>query len=158
MKKEIERKFLVSTSCYQNLGDYEYCIQGYIPSKNDPLIRIRIIGSKSFLTMKSDVNGITRLEYEYQIPNQDAKDLLKLFCKDSIIEKNRYIIHYKSTLWEVDEFLGDNEGLVVAEVELNSESQRYDKPEWVDKEVSTDKKYYNYNLAHHPYKKWNKIV
>ena len=157
MKKEIERKFLVSNSSYQNLGDYEYCIQGYIPSTNSPAVRVRMIGKQSLLTMKSDINGITRLEYEYQIPNQDAKELLELFCKDSIVEKNRYLITYKSTVWEVDEFLGNNKGLVVAEVELKSEDQQYDSPNWIGKEISTDKKYYNYNLAHHPYKSWNTI-
>ena len=142
---------------YKNLGDYQYCIQGYIKSTNEPLVRIRTIGRKSYLTMKSDVNGITRLEYEYEIPNKDAKDLLKLFCQKTIIEKNRYIIHYQSTLWEVDEFLGDNEGLVVAEVELESEQQPYDKPSWVGAEISTDKKYYNYNLAQRPYQTWDNI-
>jgi len=156
MKKEIERKFLVLNSSYKNLGDYQYCIQGYIPSNNEPSIRVRIIGSQSFITIKSDINGITRLEYEYEIPNKDAKDLLELFCKESIVEKNRYIIHYKSTLWEVDEFLGDNSGLVIAEVELSSENQPYDQPNWIGKEVSTDIQYYNYNLAHHPYNKWPK--
>ena len=156
MKKEIERKFLVLNDSYKGLGDFEYCIQGYIPSTNEPSIRIRIIGKKSFITIKSDINGITRLEYEYEIPNQDAKDLLELFCKKTIIEKNRYKIHYKSTLWEVDEFLGNNKGLVVAEVELNSEKECYSKPNWIGYEVSIDKKYYNYNLAKHPYIKWNR--
>ena len=154
MKKEIERKFIVLDKSYKDLGKYEHCIQGYIPSTNEPLIRIRTMGEKSFITVKSDVNGITRLEYEYEIPNNDAEDLLNLFCKESIVEKNRYKIHYKSTLWEVDEFLGNNKGLVVAEVELTSEDQPYDKPDWVGDEVSTDKKYYNYNLSSHPYSKW----
>ena len=156
MKKEIERKFIVLDQSYKNLGNYKYCIQGYIPSNNEPLIRVRIIGNKSYLTIKSDVNGITRLEYEYEIPIQDAKDLLELYCQESIVEKNRYIISYKSTIWEVDEFLGGNKGLVVAEVELTSEDQEYDSPEWIGEEVSTDKKYYNYNLAHHPFQKWDK--
>ena len=158
MKKEIERKFIVLNKSYKDLGSYDYCIQGYIPSTSEPLIRIRTIGNKSFLTMKSAISGITRLEYEYEIPNQDARDLLKLFCKESIVEKNRYIISYKSTIWEIDEFLGNNKGLVVAEVELNAEDQSYDKPEWIGREVSTDQKYYNYNLVHHPYKEWDRIV
>lgn len=158
MKTEIERKFIVSGTAYKDLGTYEHCMQGYIPSTNDPLVRIRMIGSKSFLTMKSNINGLTRLEYEYQIPNQDAAELIKLFCKDSMVEKNRYIVVYKSTIWEVDEFLGDNAGLVVAEVELDTEDQFFNKPDWIKEEISTNKKYYNYNLAHHPYKKWNSIV
>ena len=157
MKTEIERKFIVTNNLYKELGSYEHCLQGYIASDTEPLIRIRTIGNKSYLTMKSDVNGITRLEYEYEIPNKDAKDLLGLFCKKTTIEKNRYIIHYKSTLWEVDEFLGDNQGLVVAEVELESEQQPYDKPSWVGSEISTDKKYYNYNLAQCPYRTWGDI-
>ena len=158
MKKEIERKFLVLDIGYKDLGDYEHCIQGYIPSTNEPLIRIRTIGNTSFFTIKSDINGISRLDYEYQIPNQDAAELIKLFCKDSMVEKNRYIVVYKSTIWEVDEFLGDNAGLVVAEVELDTEDQFFNKPDWIKEEISTNKKYYNYNLAHHPYKKWNSIV
>ena len=157
MKKEIERKFIILGSSYKDLGDYKHCIQGYIPSTNKPLIRIRTIGNQSFLTMKSDVNGITCLEYEYKIPNQDAKDIMELFCKQSIVEKNRYRIRYKSTLWDVDEFLGENEGLVVAEVELNSENQPYNKPDWIGQEVSTDKKYYNCNLANYPYTQWNNV-
>jgi len=157
MKKEIERKFIVLDSSYKQLGEYEHCIQGYISSINEPLVRIRIIGNKSFITLKSDINGITRLEYEYKIPNNDAKDLLNIYCKKKIIEKNRYKIHYKSTLWEIDEFLGNNKGLVVAEVELNNEDDLFEKPSWIGQEVSTDKKYYNYNLSHHPYKKWNNI-
>ena len=156
MKKEIERKFIVLDESYKDLGEYEYCIQGYLPSVNEPLIRIRTIGRKSFITIKSDINGITRLEYEYEIPNNDAKDLINLFCKESIIEKNRYKIYYKSTLWEVDEFLGANAGLIVAEVELSSEDESYDKPDWIGDEVSTNKRYYNYNLAHHPYTQWDK--
>ena len=154
MKTEIERKFIVTNSVYKSLGKHEYCIQGYIPSTNSPLVRIRTIGNRSFLTMKSDVNGIKCIEYEYEIPNQDAKELLELFCQNSIVEKNRYTIYHESTLWEVDEFLGSNQGLIVAEVELESEDQHYNKPSWIGKEVSTDKKYYNYNLAHHPYNQW----
>ena len=157
MKKEIERKFIVLDNTYKSLGAPKYCIQGYIQSTNKPLIRIRIIDNQSFLTIKSNLGGITRLEYEYQIPNEDAKKLLESFCEKSIVEKNRYFIDYKSTLWEVDEFLNDNDGLVIAEVELNSENQPYAKPDWIGQEVSTDKKYYNCNLATHPYKKWNNI-
>jgi len=157
MKKEIERKFLVLDQSYKHLGKFEYCIQGYMQSSNEPLVRIRTIGCKSFITLKSDISGITRIEYEYEIPNEDAQDLLKLFCQKTIIEKNRYKIHYQSTLWEVDEFLGANKGLVVAEVELESEQQPYDKPGWIGSEISTDKKYYNYNLAHDPYTKWKSI-
>ena len=154
MKKEIERKFIVLDNSYKDLGKYEHCIQGYFLSENEPLIRIRTIGEKSFITIKSDINGITRLEYEYEIPNNDAKDLLNLFCKESIIEKNRYKICYKSTLWEIDEFLGNNKGLIVAEVELSHENQPYDKPDWIGEEVSTDKRYYNYNLSSQPYNTW----
>ena len=155
MKKEIERKFIVLDNSYKDLGDCECCIQGYIPSTNEPLIRIRQIGQKSFITIKSDINGITRLEYEYEIPNEDAKDLLKLFCKKTIIEKNRYQINYQSTLWEVDEFLGENSGLVIAEVELSSEDANFSKPSWIGQEVSHDTKYYNYKLIEYPYSKWN---
>ena len=154
MKKEIERKFLVINEEYKNLGKYQNCIQGYIHLEKTPSIRIRTINQQSFITIKNDLNGITRLEYEYEIPNQDAKELLSEFCIENIIEKRRYFIHYKTTLWEVDEFLGQNKGLVVAEVELNDENQPYDKPDWIGKEVSTDKKYYNYNLVQYPYKKW----
>ena len=88
MKKEIERKFIVSSTAYKKLGEYEHCIQGYIPSINSPLIRIRTIGKKSFITIKKDMSGITRLEYEYEIPNKDAKDLLKMFCKKNYFSRN----------------------------------------------------------------------
>jgi len=154
MNTEIERKFIVLNSSYKQLGTSEYCIQGYIRSTKKPFIRIRTIGTQSFLTMKSNINEISRIEYEYKIPNKDAKELLELFCKNSIIEKYRYKIQYKGTLWEVDEFLGDNKGLVIAEVELISENSIFNKPDWIGKEVSSDKRYYNYNLFKHPYNKW----
>ena len=102
----------------------------------------------------TDLEDITSQSNVFNISSACDK---KLFCKDSIVEKNRYLITNKSTVWEVDEFLGNNKGLVVAEVELKSEDQQYDSPDWIGKEISTDKKYYNYHLAHYPYKSWDTI-
>ena len=107
MKKEIERKFIVLDSSYKQLGEYEHCIQGYISSINEPLVRIRIIGNKSFITLKSDINGITRLEYEYKIPNNDAKDLLNIYCKKKLLKKIdiKFIINQRfgrlMNFWEI---------------------------------------------------------
>ena len=153
---EIERKFLVTSDKYKSLAKPSYCIQGYFQHHTDPILRVRIMGGKGFLTIKGENSGITRTEYEYKIPIQDAKNLLEKFCS-LIIEKNRYILTIKDTIWEVDEFLGENSGLVIAEVELLSENDNFSKPNWIGKEVSHDIKYYNYKLVEYPYSKWNEV-
>lgn len=156
MPIEIEKKFLVESNEYKNLSLPLYCKQGYFNNHNQLITRIRIMGEKGYLTLKSNNKGIKRLEYEYEIPILDAEELLSNYCSDSIIEKNRYIIPYKDKIWEVDEFLGDNDGLTVAEIELLSQNESFLKPRWVGKEVSHNLKYSNYQLTNNPYKKWHK--
>ena len=149
---EIERKFLVINNNYKKLSSPFHCAQGYICE--NPLTRIRIINDKSYITLKGINQGIRRSEYEYEIPILDAKNLLDEFCENPIIEKNRYKILITNTLWEVDEFLGDNLGLVVAEVELKNENDTFDKPDWIGEEVSYEDKYFNHNLVNNPFSKW----
>ena len=115
---------------------------------------IRIRSGHGYLTVKSNVNGVTRLEYEYEVPLADAEAMLKL-CQGPIIEKHRYLLPAANgRQWEIDVFHGDNEGLTVAEIELGSEEESFEKPEWLREEVSTDARYFNCNLAKNPYKKW----
>jgi adenylate cyclase len=154
MATEIERKYKVTTDEYKKLAMPLYCKQGYLDSQNEPLVRVRIMGEKAYLTLKGENNGISRLEFEYEIPIIDAEELLSNFCSTTVIEKNRYIISIENTIWEVDEFLGENAGLVVAEVELTSENADFYKPSWIGKEVSTHTQYFNYKLVRHPYSKW----
>ena len=158
MATEIERKFRVSTDQYKQLAKPLYCKQGYLDTQNEPLVRVRIIDEKAYLTLKGKNNGISRLEFEYEIPIPDANTLLSNFCSTAFIEKNRFIFSVENTTWEVDEFLGENLGLVVAEVELASENADFYKPSWIGKEVSHESKYYNYKLVNHPYSKWNEII
>ncbi len=153
MAKEIERKFLVTSDEFKSLATPLHCKQGYFQHDSEPLVRVRIMGDKAFLTIKGENTGITRLEFEYEIPVEDAEYLLQQFCT-SLIEKKRYHIQYHGFLWEVDEFLGDNSGLIVAEIELEYEHQSFDIPNWVGSDVSTDEKYYNYKLLTHPFKDW----
>jgi len=154
MATEIERKYKVTTNEYKQLCKPLYCKQGYLDSQNEPLVRVRIMGEKAYLTLKGKNGGISRLEFEYEIPIEDANALLSNFCSSPLIEKNRFILTVENTTWEVDEFLGENLGLVVAEVELTSESADFYKPYWIGNEVSQHTRYYNYNLAKHPYSKW----
>jgi len=155
MAIEIERKFKVISSEYKQLGKPLYCKQGYLNIPHEPFIRVRIMEGKAYLTLKGNNKGISRLEFEYEIPIRDANDLLSNFCSTPLIKKNRYTISIETTIWEIDEFLAENSGLVIAEVELSSEKTNFVKPDWIGQEISNDTKYYNYNLAQHPYSKWN---
>jgi len=157
MATEIERKFKVISDEYKKIGKPLNCKQGYLNTQNEPLVRIRIMGEKAYLTLKGKNEGIRRLEFEYEIPVLDAEELLSNFCSTTLIEKNRYILTVKDTVWEVDEFLGENSGLVIAEVELLSENDNFSKPSWIGQEVSHETKYYNYKLVEHPYSKWNEV-
>jgi hypothetical protein len=154
MPKEIERKFLVKGDSWRGLAKSQFYQQGYIDTINQTTIRIRIVGEKGFLTIKGKSQGITRSEYEYQIPLADAQQMLQELCQKPQIQKNRYQIQVKELLWEVDEFLGDNSGLIIAEVELENEDQIIELPEWIAQEVSHDPRYLNYNLAKFSYKNW----
>jgi adenylate cyclase len=155
MGVEIERKYLVDKEKWQQSarGNRRFYQQGYLLTDPAKTIRVRLSDKDAFITIKGSTVGASRLEYEYAIPRQDAKELLDGFCV-SVITKYRYEVQFGDKLWEVDEFVGDNEGLIIAEIELSSEEETFDLPEWVDKEVTGDKRYYNSYLSMHPYKNW----
>jgi len=151
--KEIERKYLVHLDLFEPIKEGVEISQGYLNTAKERVVRVRTKGDKAFLTIKGKVEGITRSEFEYEIPYDDAKALLKL-CEPHLIEKVRHHIEYKKMLWEIDVFKGINEGLVVAEIELKSEEQTFEKPDWVGKEITQDFRYYNNNLTRNPYTLW----
>ena len=154
MAIEIERKFLVKNIPRHEIL-YSYQIrQGYIAKNKDRVIRIRQKENDYFITIKGNKIGISRFEFEYPIPRDDGEILLENFCKDKVIEKTRHYINHESNVWEIDEFHGDNQGLIVAEIELRSEDQNFKIPRWVGKEVTNDLRYYNMNLISFPYNKW----
>ena len=154
MGKEIERKFLLSGDEWRNLATgTEYC-QGYLSSHAERTVRVRTAGDKGFLTIKGTCTGVTRLEYEYEIPLEDARIMLHELCEKPLIEKKRYTIEYRGFIWEVDEFSGQNEGLIIAEIELEHEQQQFEKPGWIGAEVSGDPRYFNSNLIRNPYTAW----
>ncbi len=152
MGVEIERKFLISGSGWRTPHPTYIC-QGYLNRDKNRTVRVRVNGDFGVLTIKGITTGSRRPEFEYEIPIHDAKELLSL-CDGPIVEKNRHIVLDGSLKWEVDEFLGDNEGLVIAEVELVSEDQLIAIPEWVGTEVTDDSRYFNSNLAVNPYNSW----
>jgi len=153
MALEIERKFLVNNSAWREAQGVMYR-QGYLNSVKERTVRVRIIGDKGYLTVKGISRGAVRAEYEYEIPGVEAEAMLDDLCEKPLIEKMRYKIAYKGFVWEVDEFCGDNQGLIVAEVELESEDQKFEPPEWIGEEVTGDPRYFNANLIHHPYCRW----
>ena len=153
MALEIERKFLVKEGAWRNEKGTTYR-QGYLNSAKERTVRVRIIDDKGYLTVKGISRGAVRVEYEYEIPRAEAKAMLDDLCEKPLIEKMRCKIEFKGFVWEVDEFFGENQGLLVAEVELESEEQIFVKPEWVGEDVTGDPKYFNANLIHHPYSKW----
>ena len=154
MAKEIERKFLVDQDLLpKNIIGEEY-IQAYIAINDQGIVRIRIKGSIALLTIKTSEKGMTRNEFEYEVPLEDAKSLLELF-NDKIIYKTRYKITIDKKLWEVDEFHKENKGLWLAEIELESENELFSLPEWIKKEVTGDQKYFNAYLSENPFKSWN---
>ena len=153
---EIERKFLVlSNDFIKEAFTQNRIVQGYLNSNPERTVRIRIKGNKGFLTIKGKGNesGTTRLEWETEIPLEDAEKLLPL-CESGVIEKVRYEIKVGKHVFEVDVFSGENEGLIMAEIELQSEDESFGKPIWIGKEVTNDVKYYNANLSNHPFKSW----
>lgn len=154
MALEIERKFLIKNSNWKQLIVSKIEIrQGYLNSYYERTVRVRIKGDKGILTIKGKTENSTRLEYEYEIPLTDARELLNL-CEKPIIEKFRYIVHQNDKVWEIDIFEGDNKGLEVAEVELNDANETIELPTWIGEEVTTDVRYYNSNLIKHPFKNW----
>jgi adenylate cyclase len=154
MSIEIERKFLVRDERWRSLGQGVLLRQGYLSSHPDRIVRVRIEGDAAVMTIKGRTVGASRGEWEYPIPLDDARVFLDALCEKPIIEKTRYRIAHRGMVWEVDEFHGDNAGLVVAEIELTSEDQPFDKPDWIGEEVTHDPRYFNANLLRHPYCKW----
>jgi CYTH domain-containing protein len=154
MAIEIERKFLVVGGDWRLGASGIPYAQGYLSRGNGRTVRVRIAGTEAFLTIKGPVSGISRQEFEYPIPVEDAKVMLSL-CDGPVIEKLRFRIPHGDHVWEVDEFEGENQGLVIAEVELDDEQEHVDPPVWVGREVTGDPRYYNSNLTVHPYREWN---
>ncbi len=159
MPQEIERKFLVAndswrmTATGQLLGK-PYC-QGYIATAQPgQSVRIRIAGTQGYITIKGPAEGLTRAEFEYKIPVAEAQEMLDTLCATPLITKTRYRLPVGNVVWEIDEFAGDNTGLIVAEVELTSASQAFEKPDWLGLEVSGQVKYYNASLVKYPYTQW----
>ena len=151
MAIEIERKFLVKEKPFSIAKRSLKINQGYIINEKSKVIRVREKGDDYFLTIKGNNIGISRLEYDFPISKEDAKELIFHFCKTTLIEKTRHYIEHEEHTWEVDEFHGKNNGLIVAEIELESEDEKFEKPDWVGEEVTQDDRYYNMNLAIHPY-------
>ena len=153
---EIERKFLVSSDAFKNDAlRKNHIAQGYLNSTPERTVRVRIKGDTGYLTIKGKSNetGLSRFEWEKEIPLEEAKALLRL-CEKGIIEKIRYEVPVGKHLFEVDEFFGENEGLLLAEVELQSESEFFEKPHWLGDEVTQDQRYYNSYLSQHPFISW----
>ncbi|GJM60045.1 MULTISPECIES: CYTH domain-containing protein [Persicobacter] len=154
MAKEIERKFLVSSDAYKSLASGTYFHQGYLNADKDRTVRVRIAGDDAFLTIKGITEGATRSEFEYDIPMDEAEEMLNELCIRPTIEKHRYVIPWAGFIWEIDEFHGENQGLVIAEIELPSEDTEFEKPDWIAEEVTEDPKFYNASLVNYPFKDW----
>jgi len=155
MGREIERKFLVANDGWRaGASKGIHCVQGYFTTNPSCSIRVRIAGRKADLNIKSATLGICRTEYNYRIPVRDAKEMLEQLCTKPLIVKTRYRVQHDRHLWEIDVFAGANEGLVVAEVELDSIEETFARPGWAGKEVSGDPRYYNVCLVEHPFSSW----
>ncbi|MCJ0742382.1 CYTH domain-containing protein [Pedobacter montanisoli] len=155
MAIEIEHKYLVNLDIWKNIiPDKSVEIrQAYLQTDPEKTIRIRTKDKSGFITIKGKTVGASRLEFEYEIPIADANELINAFCSN-LIEKTRHIVTHDSNIWEVDEFKGLNEGLIVAEIELTSEDEKYSIPNWLDKNVTDDPRYTNSNLTIKPFKAW----
>jgi len=156
MSYEIERKYLLKDDSWKNgltEADSSFIQQAYLTIFPDPTLRIRIRDSQAWLTIKGRAEGISRAEFEYLVPMDDALEMMKM-AQPGVIIKRRYEIKYHDKKWEVDEFFGENEGLVTAEIELEYEDESFKKPPWLGEEVSLDSRYKNSSLAKKPYKSW----
>jgi adenylate cyclase len=154
MGTETERKFLVSGTAWKQGVHGRRLRQGYLSTDKERTVRVRATDEKAWMTIKGLTAGVTRTEFEYEIPVQDAHKLLDELCRQPIIDKTRYEIRVGGHLWEVDEFHGANDGLVVAEIELRSEDEAFERPRWLGEEVSHDPRYFNANLIQHPFRDW----
>lgn len=155
MATEIERKFLVRNDGWRAQAQPgKRYRQGYLTSDARSSVRVRVAGDQGYLNIKSATLGITRMEYEYAIPLHDAEEMLAHLRAGPLIEKTRYLVEHAGHVWEIDVFEGDNAGLVVAEIELQSQDETFALPGWAGEEVSHDPRYYNVSLVTHPYKDW----
>ncbi len=156
MGLEIERKFLVVNDSWKMSVESESrLIQGYLSTEKNATIRVRVKGDCAYLTIKGATTGIKRSEYEYEIPVKDAEEMLQNNSLGAVISKQRYKVRCGEHVWDLDLFHGDNEGLVMAEVELSTEDEQFELPDWAGMEVSDDVRYYNANLVENPYRRWN---
>jgi len=152
---EIERKFLIASDDWRaEATDSVEMTQGYIAETGSCSIRVRIAGDRAWLNLKEIRLGARRGEFEYEVPAEEGRDMLRLFCDGDLIEKTRHRVRHGDHLWEIDEFAGSNLGLIVAEVELGSEDESVDLPAWVGEEVTDDSRYYNIKLVESPYSGW----
>ncbi len=155
MATEIERKFLLSGDSWRDgISKQSHYRQGYLANSSAASVRVRVADGKAHLNIKGMTLGVSRKEFEYEIPLADGLDMLDNLCVGPLIEKRRYFVEYGDHTWEIDVFEGDNAGLVVAEVELGSEDEPFERPPWLGEEVSHEERYYNVCLVKHPYKEW----
>lgn len=153
MAKEIERKFLVKKELWQPQDEGVEIAQGYLAASAERAVRVRLAGSRAYLTVKGPMKGVERLEFEYEIPASDARAMLAL-CERPWIEKRRHLERCGAHTWEIDCFSGDNEGLIVAEIELSSPDEAFEAPPWLGEEVSADSRYLNASLMRLPFSRW----
>lgn len=156
MGVEIEKKFLLVSDDWRKTAEGKLYRQGYLPAESGCTVRVRTAGSQGYLTIKGKSVGAARPEFEYQIPLDDANEMLDTLCKKPLIEKTRYLVNYCGFTWEIDEFSGENEGLLVAEIELEHQDQKFEKPSWLGREVTGDSRYFNARLVDNPFTKWEK--
>jgi len=155
MAEEIERKFLVKNDSWRQLAESSKVMkQGYLSENPAKAVRIRVAGDHAWLTIKGLSDTISSPEFEYEIPVPDAEFMLSHMCDQGLVEKERFYIRHQGHLWEVDEFYGVNRGLILAEIELTDKDELFAKPDWLDKEVSEDPRYFNVRLMQHPYTSW----
>lgn len=157
MAVEIERKFLVTDLRWRDGLQGTPYVQGYVAQQDFTVVRVRLAGTKGKLTIKGPSTGASRLEFEYDIPAADVSEMLAALCSDGLIDKTRYRVPVGDHVWDVDIFHGDNDGLVVAEVELGSEDEHFERPAWVGKEVTDDVRFFNAYLAKHPFGSWGTV-
>lgn len=154
MAQEIERKFLINDPRIVDSLPGERLTQGYLSHDKNATVRVRIAGTRGWLTIKGKTVGATRSEFEYPVPEQDARQMLDELCGAGVIDKTRYRLPQGALCWEIDVFHGDNDGLIVAEIELPSEDTPFDKPDWLGEEVTGDPRYYNSALSSTPFNQW----
>ena len=154
MGEAIERKFLVIDDARRSLAEATPYRQGFLSTDPERTVRVRIAGKRGTLTIKGITVGARRTELEYEIPLADAQHMLDTLCLRPLIEKTRYTLTLGAHTWEVDVFEGDNAGLIVAEIELQSEDEAFERPSWLGEEVTHDSRYFNSNLVAHPYRAW----